>query len=98
MKTLKIYYREVAEKTGFKKFAFKKARQYVVYLGDEIIYQTDHFNNFVKNPKCKNHGSLILKTRSEKVAKGFFEKARVNQEEFKVHQVVIKSLNKGEQK
>ena len=98
MKTLKIYFREITTKTGFKSklYAFKKSREYVVYCGDKVIYETQYLNNFVENPKCKNHGSMILKTRSEKVARTYFEKARVNQEENKVKQAINNYLDKEE--
>ena len=64
--------------------------------GKKVIYETQYLNNFVENPKCKNHGSMILKTRSEKVARNYFEKARVNQEENKVNQAINNYLDKEE--
>lgn len=94
MKTLKIYKREIIERTQFKNYRFKQARQFVVYLGDEVVYTSKPFDNFVTNKRAKNHGSLILETRSPKLAKSYFSGARVNQEEFKVQQAILKRIDK----
>ena len=44
MKTLAIYQREVLERTGFKKWPFKKVSQFVIYYGGKKILSNCHVN------------------------------------------------------
>lgn len=61
MKTLRIYKREVTERTGFSKFRFKSTTQYVVaYDGHE--YRNGHQEE-VDNYKLRIRFSEILNTR-----------------------------------
>ena len=53
MKTLAIYQREVLERTGFKKWPFKKVSQFVIYYGGKKILSNCHVDINDKNLKVK---------------------------------------------
>ena len=62
MKTLAIYQREVLERTGFKKWPFKKVSQFVIYYGGKKILSNCHVN--IDDEKLKVKFNKIYESRS----------------------------------
>ena len=62
MKTLAIYQREVLERTGFKKWPFKKVSQFVIYYGGKKILSNCHVN--IDDPDLRVKFERVYNSRS----------------------------------
>ena len=62
MKTLAIYQREVLERTGFKKWPFKKVSQFVIYYGGKKILSNCHVN--IDDPDLRVKFDRVYNSRS----------------------------------
>ena len=73
MKTIKIYTREILVRTGFRKYPFKKKKEYtVIYNGRELA---NHYEN-IDNPRLRVKFNEVLKTRSLSALREFQKKLR----------------------
>ena len=62
MKRLAIYQREVLERTGFKKWPFKKISQFVIYYGGKKILSNCHVN--IDDPDLRVKFERVYNSRS----------------------------------
>ena len=62
MKRLAIYQREVLERTGFKKWPFKKVSQFVIYYGGKKILSNCHVN--IDDPDLRVKFERVYNSRS----------------------------------
>jgi hypothetical protein len=64
MKTLTIYSREVLERTGFRKYPYKKVTQLIVECDGEVL--KNYHNEDRNNPRLKVPFKKVFETRSKK--------------------------------
>lgn len=71
MKQVKIYTRNILERTGFKKYPYKEVKQISIFVGKKEI--KNHFEE-INNPRLKKPFELTLKTTSQKKLNQFIER------------------------
>lgn len=69
MKTIKIYEREILERTRFREYRYKQVKQ-VIILYNNIYYNNDHYQE-LNNPRLKIPFKEVLNTRSTKKAQDY---------------------------
>ena len=70
MKTMEVWSRTILERTGFKKYPYKKVTQYILtYNGAEV--RNGHYEDY-NNKRLKKRFNCVLSTRNKERVKNFY--------------------------
>ena len=92
MKKVIIYKREILERTGYRKYPFKKVTQYVIYYNNEII--SNNHSDYPDNPKLKIPFTQIFSSGSKKDLTQFVKKLSMTAAD-KWLKMILKTIIEG---